>query len=502
MDSRHWNSLSKQVKVALLKSAGLPSGLSQLSWSGLQKSERKKLEAIKGGGKGWHEKQEDIRTEKGIEKKAPIHRKVALEKEASEANNKPMQKKSAHEEKAQPKAQDKPMRVFQKNQEELELINGRAKIKKGIFKGKTAFRCPECFRGLTHFACGEHGRIDPDDAPDLRNIGKDEKTTKIAREIYEDFVAQVKESRFKSIQEFYDSLPEGTLKEYWLLAIGLEKIFGKKEKSLSGTTYKTYDPKFEQSEDERMKDESRREEETYGEIVMPEDTGDVGEMKAHAGIDEAYRGMGENWFTQEKQKEWEKHEAEGYEGNPTKPYDYYLKTYPLAMEWVSKHFKKIDSTKELEEAVQVYFSGDWKEFVSFLQEKQEELTAEKIEKEHKAEERKKELQSKYFTTKFRDIGDHNKKECVERTPVQKAHPFGHKGIALFAHKDGKEWKVTEATTGLELARAHQFKGAWRNNTKEEIIRTAKEFIDEKTPEKVSELIKYAADTISRIGACQ
>lgn len=102
MPSQEWNNFSKQDKAILLKSAGLPIGLSQLSWSGLQKSERAKLEkAMKGKGKGWHEQQEEVRTEKGIEKKAPIHRQVALEKEASEANNTPMQK-PAHAEKPAP----------------------------------------------------------------------------------------------------------------------------------------------------------------------------------------------------------------------------------------------------------------------------------------------------------------------------------------------------------------------------------------------------------------
>ena len=117
--SHNWNTLSKQDRARLLKSVGLPSGLSQLSWQGLQKSERAKIEklsATKGEpkthkkpvtkpkpdgtkGKGWHEKQEEVHTEKGIEKKAPIHRQVALEKEASEANNIPMQKpETTHEE--------------------------------------------------------------------------------------------------------------------------------------------------------------------------------------------------------------------------------------------------------------------------------------------------------------------------------------------------------------------------------------------------------------------
>lgn len=374
--SNKWDSLGKPDRAKLLAGAGLPTGLAQLKWSGLQKSERTKLEkATKSKGKGWHEEKREVLTEKGIEKKAPIHRDVAIQKEANKALNVPMQKKeSAHEER------------------------------------------------------------------------KEEKPTAPRK----------------------------------------------------AKTY--YDPKFEEAEAERIKDEGKREEESEEYIILPFDTGDLREMKQEAGIGEAYRQMGDKWFTEEKQKEWEKHEAEGYGGKLLKSHEYYAKTYPLAMEWINKHFKKTTSTKELEETIQIYFSRDWKQFEEFLQEKQDEILANIFEKEQKAQARK--IESKYFTTTFRDIDDHNKKECVEKTPIQKAHPFSHKSIALFAHKDGKEWKVTEATTGFELARAHQFKGIWRNNSKEEIIQTAKAFIDEKTPEKVSELIKYAADTISRTSPCQ
>ena len=89
MSSQNWNTLSKQEKSALLKSAGLPLGLSQLSWSGLQKSERKKLEPH---GKGWHEEATEVSTHEGIKKIAKRHHEVAIKKEASKANNTPMQR--------------------------------------------------------------------------------------------------------------------------------------------------------------------------------------------------------------------------------------------------------------------------------------------------------------------------------------------------------------------------------------------------------------------------
>ena len=44
---------------------------------------------------GWFEEQtEEVRTSKGIKKKAPIHRIVAIKKEASKANNTPMRKET------------------------------------------------------------------------------------------------------------------------------------------------------------------------------------------------------------------------------------------------------------------------------------------------------------------------------------------------------------------------------------------------------------------------
>jgi hypothetical protein len=50
----------------------------------------------------------------------------------------------------------------------------------GSLKGKTAFRCPECMRGLVDFVCGEHGRITPEEAIDLRKIKTEPKTNKRA----------------------------------------------------------------------------------------------------------------------------------------------------------------------------------------------------------------------------------------------------------------------------------------------------------------------------------
>lgn len=84
-----WDSLSKPERAKLLSGADLPIGLAQLNWSGLQKSERKKLEK----GKGWFEAKEPIMTAKGIEHKAPEHHRVAVKKEAGKANNERMERK-------------------------------------------------------------------------------------------------------------------------------------------------------------------------------------------------------------------------------------------------------------------------------------------------------------------------------------------------------------------------------------------------------------------------
>lgn len=87
--SHKWDSLSKPDRAKLLAGAGLPTGLAQLNWSGLQKSERKKLEK----GKGWFEAKEPIMTARGIEHLAPEHHRVAIKKEAGKANNERMERK-------------------------------------------------------------------------------------------------------------------------------------------------------------------------------------------------------------------------------------------------------------------------------------------------------------------------------------------------------------------------------------------------------------------------
>lgn len=124
----------------------------------------------------------------------------------------------------------------------------RLRIDSGALKGKTAFRCPECFRGLTKtdkgLVCGEHGLIPLTGtiqvgshtlghALDLRQIGKDKTVTKQAKETYAWFLEEAKEAGFKTVKEYYDSLKDKErdgFKEYARLGVGLEEMFSKSKK--------------------------------------------------------------------------------------------------------------------------------------------------------------------------------------------------------------------------------------------------------------------------------
>ena len=82
----------------------------------------------------------------------------------------------------------------------------------GAFKDKTAFRCPECYRGLvfnsdSKLACGEHGSLTyQDKIIDLRKIGIDDKTTEWARGEYESWLSEAKVQGFKTVSEYVDSM--------------------------------------------------------------------------------------------------------------------------------------------------------------------------------------------------------------------------------------------------------------------------------------------------------
>lgn len=122
--------------------------------------------------------------------------------------------------------------------EGLSLEDGRYRITKGAFKGKTAFRCPECSRGLVKsgekLMCGEHGYVS--EAIDLRKVGIDKETTKWALEQYAIFLEEAKEEGFNSVDAYVKHLikTEGENKEsyteYAKLGVGLEKHFEPKSK--------------------------------------------------------------------------------------------------------------------------------------------------------------------------------------------------------------------------------------------------------------------------------
>lgn len=90
MDSKQWASLKNTDKLkSILRSCGLSPALAQANWAGLSKTEKSKIEkATKGS--GWHEEKEDVITPKGVEKKAPRHREVAIEASMKDTERTPM----------------------------------------------------------------------------------------------------------------------------------------------------------------------------------------------------------------------------------------------------------------------------------------------------------------------------------------------------------------------------------------------------------------------------
>ncbi len=103
----------------------------------------------------------------------------------------------------------------------------RLRMIEGPLKGKTAFRCPECMRGLIDFVCGEHGRISSEEAVDLHKIKTDSKPNKRAKELYKYTLDEAREAGFSTIRAYYDSLKDDGFKQFLKLAVGLEEIFGK-----------------------------------------------------------------------------------------------------------------------------------------------------------------------------------------------------------------------------------------------------------------------------------
>lgn len=116
----------------------------------------------------------------------------------------------------------------------------RYRMSEGSLKGKTAFRCPECSRGLMvsskgNLVCGEHGRIPGDivreEPIDLRKIGKDKKITEWAKREYKAFLEEAQDEGFKTVKAYVDSMPKTgkeSYREYLKLGVGLEKMFKRK----------------------------------------------------------------------------------------------------------------------------------------------------------------------------------------------------------------------------------------------------------------------------------
>lgn len=152
----------------------------------------------------------------------------------------------------------------------------KLKLTEGAFAGKSAYRCPEDDRALyvwvagegtehLHLACESGHATTFDKAIDLRKIGKDKVTTKWAKKAYAGWLAEAKEEGFDTVADYYNS-DKNLTSEYTKLGVGLEKIFNpdasKKEPPLiSDPQRKSYDPKFEEAEAERMKEEVKKERE-------------------------------------------------------------------------------------------------------------------------------------------------------------------------------------------------------------------------------------------------
>ena len=143
----------------------------------------------------------------------------------------------------------------------LKLENGRYLITRGNFKGKTAFRCPECSRGLFKsgetLGCGVHGVIS--NPIDLRKIGKTITETNWAMKQYKTFLGEAKDEGFDSVESYVDHLvkteggKKGSYADYAKLGIGLEKTLRSKTKPKSAPV-KLFD--YESVED--AKDELRK----------------------------------------------------------------------------------------------------------------------------------------------------------------------------------------------------------------------------------------------------
>ena len=146
----------------------------------------------------------------------------------------------------------------------------------GAFANKTAFRCPECYRGLVFnsdnkLACGEHGSLtSPDKAFDLRKVGTDKETTKWARMEYSVWLREARFEGFNTISEYVDAMKgEKTLsgetdngyKQYAQMGKGFEKLFN----SEAGKENTEINRKFFKKVSERV-DDAYKEFDTTGDI--------------------------------------------------------------------------------------------------------------------------------------------------------------------------------------------------------------------------------------------
>ncbi len=162
MDSATWDSLRKSGKAkSVLKSVKLSPALTQLKWSSLTGGDRKKIERVSKG-KGWYEERKPIVTRKGIQKKAPVHRKVAVKKSLEKTLRKPLEKEKVEIGIVERKAV-KPKRCKHERTERVDTELSGGEIYQAI-------KCKDCGKELGHTV------HDPTAAAYVEKERKDDKT--------------------------------------------------------------------------------------------------------------------------------------------------------------------------------------------------------------------------------------------------------------------------------------------------------------------------------------
>lgn len=392
----------------------------------------------------------------------------------------------------------------------------RFRMMDGVFKGKTAFRCPEDYRGLvfnsdSKLACGEHGSLTSSDkAIDLRKIGTDDKTTKWAEQQFKSWLSEAKQEGFNTVAEYVDSLKgksgDNGYAKYAELGRGLEATFITRAKWIS----KEIDEGLFKKLSDRI-DEAYKEFDTTGGIKEYQEAYNSEYVKYYNALPEADKKQidskiyGLSNYIHEKKlaaekKNKEEKKQEQFRFNKT-TYALYLKTYPYAMAYFMNyavHLPKADpqnlTDKELDLINEVVAEGydlisDTGVYTVEWFKERDELERER-EKEYEAEQAKEKQEKPVNKTYFKIIQavpwrDNTDKKTI-KIPIEKPHPFTYKEIEFVSHIEKPDWHVTEATTGLKFA---------VGKTQQQAESEAKELVDKQGAQRVMDKIKEARKTL-------